>query len=64
MDDVIKALREPVSIRQSKIDKQVYLFYTGGTPRWMCAVIKNKKDYGFLITAYPTDAVVQDFFCL
>lgn len=57
--EVIETLENPCSIRQSKTDENVYLFYTGNSPRWMCAVIKDKDDYGFLITAYPTDAIKE-----
>ncbi len=59
LDEVIETLQNPIFIRQSKKDESVYLFYTGDSPRWMCAVIKDREDYGFLITAYPTDAVKE-----
>lgn len=59
LNEIIETLQNPSFIRQSKKDETVYLFYTGSSPRWMCAVIKDRKDYGFLITAYPTDAVKE-----
>jgi hypothetical protein len=34
-----------------------FLFYRGIAPRWLCAVVQRDDDAGFLITAYPTDAV-------
>jgi len=59
LDDIIQTLRDPSFIRQSKKDENVYLFYTGSNPRRMCAVIKDRNDYGFLITEYPTDAIKE-----
>lgn len=59
VDEIIETLKNPSSIRQSQKDESVYLFYTGSSPRWMCAVIKSKDEYGFLITAYPTDAIKE-----
>jgi hypothetical protein len=38
----------------------VLLFYQGtGENRWVCAVAKRETDQGFLITAYPTDAIKE-----
>ena len=31
----------------------------GGDVRWVCAVAKQTEDLGFLITAYPTDAIKE-----
>ena len=56
--DVKESLQHPEEIRQSKEDRDVYLFYkTKRKGRWVCAVSKNMKGEGFLITAYPTDAI-------
>jgi hypothetical protein len=47
-------------VRQSRLDSQVLLFYRAeGTSRWVCAVAKRAADQGFLITAYPTDAIKE-----
>ena len=52
------ALENPEQIRQSKKDKNVYLFYkTQRKDRWVCAVSKKLNGSGFLITAYPTDSI-------
>lgn len=59
INNVRKALSNPVSIRKSKKDDTVLLFYAEENPRWICAVIKDKKEYGFLITAYPTDSIKE-----
>ena len=57
--DVMMALSDPNEIRRSRKDDMVYLFYKGDSPRWTCAVIKNKTEYGFLVTAYPTDSIKE-----
>ena len=50
----------PEQIRQSRSDPQVLLFYHAeGSSRWVCAVAKRADDQGFLITAYPTDAIKE-----
>ena len=54
------ALEAPDEVRQSRIDSQVLLFYKAeATARWTCAVAKRLADSGFLITAYPTDAIKE-----
>ena len=41
-------------------DPVVYLFYRSDRlGRWICAVAKQLNDEGFLITAYPTDAIKE-----
>ena len=56
--DVKAALENPEEIRRSKADSQVYLFYrTQRKGRWVCAVSKRLNGEGYLITAYPTDAI-------
>ena len=60
-DDVRRALSDPDQIRQSKNDPTVFLFYAGERPgRWLSAIVKKvDNDDGFLITAYPTDAIKE-----
>jgi hypothetical protein len=54
------ALESPDEVRQSRIDPQVLLFYKAEpTKRWTCAVAKRLADSGFIITAYPTDAIKE-----
>ena len=56
--DVKEALQNPEEIRRSKEDASVYLFYkTKRKGRWVCAVSRKANGEGFLITAYPTDAI-------
>ncbi|MGC8578650.1 MAG: DUF4258 domain-containing protein [bacterium] len=58
-EEIIKAvLRMPDEIRQSKIDKNVFLYY-----KWLdklyCVVVKHAEVEGFIITAYITDKVKE-----
>ena len=58
--DVKLALESPDEVRQSKSDSSVLLFYrTEGLKRWVCAVAKRSDQEGFLITAYPTEAIKE-----
>jgi len=58
--DVREVLQNPDQIRLSKRDPSVCLFYKSERPgRWVCAVTKRLDSEGFLITAYPTDAVKE-----
>ena len=57
---VQQTLENPEQIRRSRSDPQVLLFYhAAGEQRWVCAVAKHSTDQGFLITAYPTDAIKE-----
>jgi hypothetical protein len=54
------ALENPDEIRQSRNDLRVFLFYKAvQSRRWVCAVAKDEGGHGFLITAYPTDAIKE-----
>lgn len=56
--EVQLTLTEPDEVRRSRSDPAVYLFYRGQSPRrWTCAVARRLNGDGFLITAYPTDAI-------
>ena len=59
--EVVEALGAPDEDRGSRSDSDVYLFYkSSGARRWVCAVARNEGDLtGFLITAYPTDAIKE-----
>ncbi len=53
-------LYNPEEVRLSRIDPGVFLFYKeNGKKRWVCAVAKRLDGKGFLITAYPTDAIKE-----
>ena len=54
------ALENPDEIRQSRSDPRVFLFYKAEqSQRWVCAVAREEGGSGFLITAYPTDAIKE-----
>lgn len=59
--DVIITLKNPDSIRQSKVDNNVYLFYReieySNKNYHMCVVINKIKR--FIITAYITDRIKE-----
>lgn len=58
--DVQDTLQNPGEIRRSRSDADVYLFYKPErVGRWVCAVSKRLNEDGFLITAYPTDAIKE-----
>ncbi|MEX2308033.1 MAG: hypothetical protein WD738_10595 [Pirellulales bacterium] len=58
--DVQVTLAEPDEVRRSRSDPNVLLFYkVAGARRWVCAVCKRLTGDGFLITAYPTDAIKE-----
>ena len=53
-------LEAPDEVRLSRSDPQVHLFYKAERrSRWVCAVAKRLHQEGFLVTAYPTDAVKE-----
>src|SRR5687767_3634453 len=57
---VQQVLTSPDEVRLSRIDESVYLFYKlEREKRWVCAVAKRLNGEGFLITAYPTDAIKE-----
>lgn len=58
--EVQETLTSPDEIRVSQSDPKVYLFYKSkDIKRWVCAVAKRLNGDGFLITAYPTDAIKE-----
>ncbi|MFO0791341.1 MAG: hypothetical protein U0805_17920 [Pirellulales bacterium] len=58
--DVELALATPDEVRRSRTDDGVLLFYKAERERrWVCAVCRRLDRNGFLITAYPTDAIKE-----
>ena len=50
----------PDEVRISRTDQSVHLFYKlERERRWVCAVARRLNGDGFLITAYPTDAIKE-----
>ena len=59
-EEIKLTLENPAEIRISKTDPAVHLFYRSErSERWVCAVAKRLNGEGFLITAYPTDAIKE-----
>ena len=59
-NEVRSTLSNPEEVRQSRVDSDVYLFYRSEQERrWVCAVTKRLNEEGYLITAYPTDAIKE-----
>jgi hypothetical protein len=59
-DAVAEALGDPSEVRRSRSDPNVFLFYRVERPgRWLCVVTKRLNGEGFIITAYPTDAIKE-----
>ena len=63
-EDAVRAtLENPEQIRQSRSASEVLLFYRAErSSRWVRAVAKRaaEEEQGFLVTAYPTDAIKED----
>lgn len=61
MTSVQAVLEFPDEIRLSRSDPSICLFYRKqNESRWLCAVVKQEDDdTGFLVTAYPTDAIKE-----
>jgi hypothetical protein len=58
--EIERVLAEPQSVRRSRSDEAVRLFYefyaqtiVGG--KWLCVVVKYLADDAFVVTAYLTD---------
>jgi hypothetical protein len=57
--DIVEAvLQFPDEIRQSRTDKDVFLYYKQ-SDRLYCVVVRHRGREGFLITAYPADRVKE-----
>jgi hypothetical protein len=62
VDRIAEVLAAPETIVASRTDSSVELYYrlyqeTPVTTKFLCVVVKNPADDGFMITAYYTDTV-------
>lgn len=57
-DVVCEVLRTPDVIRQSRTDKEVFLYYKQ-SDRLYCVVVRHSGQEGFVITAYPADKLKE-----
>jgi len=55
--DIVQVLEQPDEVRRSRKDPRVLLYYRRAGSGWLCAVVRRENGTGFLITAYPTDAI-------
>jgi hypothetical protein len=53
LEDVIAALSDPLEIRCSTKDPDVFLFYRATTPRFLRVVTRKEDGEGFLIISRP-----------
>lgn len=56
---VKETLIKPDSVRQSKSDKKVYLFYKKINKHFLCVVVKHLNKHGFIITTYLTRKIME-----
>src|SRR3990172_13336250 len=56
-DEVKQAIGDADQVRVSKIDSAVHLYYRKGEKRYICVVVRHLDGDGFIISAYPTDAI-------
>ena len=56
--EICFSLKTPLNIEESKVDKDVFLYYKQ-FDRLYCVVVKHAGTEGFLITAYPTEKVKE-----
>ena len=55
--EVKRVLTDPIEIRRSKTDPDVYLYYAHYKDCYLCVVARHFNGDGFVITAYPTDRI-------
>ncbi len=58
-EEVKRALETPFEIRASKSDENVHLYYLYLEDKYLCVVVKNLNDQGFIITAYFTEKIKE-----
>lgn len=57
-EDVVKqVLQEPMEVRRSRSDPEVYLYYRSAPPYFVCVVARHLNGEGFIITTYRTDEI-------
>ncbi len=56
---VKKALEDPIEVRRSRRDPNVYLYYGLFKDKLICVVVKHLNEEGFIIIAYPTRRIAS-----
>lgn len=57
--EVKQCLSNPVEIRKSSEDPDVYLYYASYMTYYICVVARHLNGDGFIITAYITDKIKE-----
>lgn len=58
-ENIVKSvLQMPDEVRQSKTDKDVFLYYKQ-SDKLYCVVVRHTGIEGYMVTAYPTDKVKE-----
>lgn len=57
--EVKKCLSDPVEIRMSSEDQNVYLYYLPYEKYYICVVARHLNEEGFIITSYITDKIKE-----
>lgn len=57
--DVKTALQDADEVRVSKVDANIFLYYKKMAKRFVCVVVRHLNGEGFIISAYPTDAIKE-----
>ncbi|MDI6801360.1 MAG: hypothetical protein QMD01_04825 [Thermodesulfovibrionales bacterium] len=57
--EVQKCLSEPIEIRKSSEDSDVYLYHSSYMRYYICVVVRHLNGGGFIITAYITDKIKE-----
>ena len=58
-EQVQKCLADPLEIRRSSEDVNVYLYYVPQDRYYLCVVARHLNGDGFIITAYLTDKIKE-----
>ncbi len=58
-EEVKRCLSEPIEIRRSSEDPNVYLYYSPYAKYHICVVARQLNGDGFIITAYLTDKIKE-----
>src|ERR1035437_9674303 len=56
-DEIKHALINPIEIKRSNSDKNVYLYYIKHKSNLLCVVTRHLNGHGFIITAYITSKI-------
>ena len=58
-EEIKETLINPIEIKKSSSDKEVYLYYLKFKTNFLCVVTKHLNGNGFIITAYITSKIKQ-----